>query len=194
MQNTIVKEFEDNPNVVTAVFEQGGSHGETGDWVQIYWNNYYLRGGLLWDATGAVAGNIYGQPNTHLPFGRGFIIDQDGFVALPYFGHQPQMAIAKIYELLGGTDAVVPAPAARLSAWPNPFNPKVTIEYALPDHVDSKLAIHDLKGRRLRSFTLRGSGSLIWDGRDSKGREVPSGVYFARLGETAQPLKLVLLR
>jgi len=42
----------------------------------------------------------YEQPQTGLPFGRGFIIDQTGHVALPYFGHQPDMVIAKIYELL----------------------------------------------------------------------------------------------
>ncbi len=192
MQNSIVKEFEGNPNVVTAVFEQGGSHGETGDWVQVFWSNYYLRGGLLWDATGTTAGGVYGQPDTHLPFGRGFIIDQEGIVDLPYFGHQPQMAITRIYELLGTTDTVEPAARARLSAWPNPFNPTVTLDYESNGPAD--LAIFDLRGRRLCDFAVEGQGLLTWDGRDSAGRELPSGIYFARMGVAAAPVKLVLLR
>lgn len=100
MQNTIVKEFEGHPEVVTAIYNQGGSHEETRDWLEIFWENYYLRGRVLWDETGLTAMH-YQQPQTGLPFGRGFIIDQTGHVALPYFGHQPDMAIAKIYELLG---------------------------------------------------------------------------------------------
>ncbi len=192
MQNTIVKEFEGNPNVVTAVFEQGGSHGETGDWVQVFWDNYFLRGGLLWDATGTTAGGVYGQPNTYLPFGRGFIIDQEGRVALPYFGHQPQMAIAKIYELLGATDAVEPVVTARLAAWPNPFNPAVTLAYESDG--PAELAIYDLRGRLLRDFAIEGHGSLSWDGRDAAGNELPSGIYFTRMGDASASLKLVLLR
>ena len=42
---------------------------------------------------------FYGQPSIGLPFGRGFIIDQDGRVDRPYFGHQPQAAIARLIEL-----------------------------------------------------------------------------------------------
>ena len=100
MQNSIDAEFENNPEVVVAVFNEGGSHGETLDWVQLWWDNVALRGSIIWDETGAVGSGLYGQPSTNLPFGRGFIIDREGIVDTPYFGHQPEAAIARIYELL----------------------------------------------------------------------------------------------
>ena len=88
MQNTIVKEFEGNADVVTLLFNQGSVMGEDYDWMKTFWDNLYLRGTVVHDATW-VAANEYLQPNTNLPFGRGFIIDRDGTVALPYFGHNP---------------------------------------------------------------------------------------------------------
>lgn len=99
MQNTIIKEFQNNPRVVTAVYQEGGRFSEIASWVRTFWSNYYLRGTVLWDERGAVGGN-YRQPSTGLPFGRGFIIDQEGIVALPYFGHRPEMVIDTIYSLL----------------------------------------------------------------------------------------------
>ncbi len=100
MQNTIVKEFEDNPNVVTALYNEGGRNGETLSWTQTVWDNYYLRGSIIWDATGDNSRENYNQPNTGLPFGRNFIIDQQGNVALAKFGYDPATIIETIYELL----------------------------------------------------------------------------------------------
>ena len=80
MQNTIIKEFTGHPDVVVAAFQQGGANGETRAWLEVFWRNYFLRDMLIWDETGTVGGQAYAQPNTGLPFGRGFIIDQDGRV------------------------------------------------------------------------------------------------------------------
>jgi hypothetical protein len=102
MQNTIIKEFAHTKSLVKAViYNQGGQFGETKQWLKTFWDNYYLRGSVLFDETGQTAMKYYRQPSTGLPFGRGFIIDPQGNVALPYFGHQPEMVIEKIYELLG---------------------------------------------------------------------------------------------
>ncbi len=117
MQNSIVREFENHPKVEVAVFDEGGDHGETLDWVQFWWERVALRGGIIWDEDGSVGGNLYGQPSTGLPFGRGFIIDPDGIVDTPYFGHRPKAAIDRIYELLAAapcealevTDSVSPS-------------------------------------------------------------------------------------
>jgi len=100
MQNTIIKEFEGNPNVVTAVFQEGGRQNETYDWARTFWSNYYLRGTVIWDQSGSVGQANYLHPRTGLPFGRGFIIDQNGDVALPTFGHNPKLVTQTIYSLL----------------------------------------------------------------------------------------------
>ena len=103
MQNNIIKEFVDNENVVTALV----NHAEDLGWVNAYWRNLYLRDLLLHDpSSDGVAVGSMAQPNTGMPYGRYFIIDQDGRVALPYLLHQPELAISKIYELLG--DAGIP--------------------------------------------------------------------------------------
>ena len=100
MQNTIIKEFAGNPNVVTAAYHEGGRNGETTAWAEVYWSNYYLRDLVIWDETGAVGQAHYTQPDTGLPFGRGFIIGRDGRVVLPYFGHNPQLVVETIRSLL----------------------------------------------------------------------------------------------
>jgi len=110
MQNTIVKEFENNPNVVTRVFNEGDTRYETWDWVQVFWSNYYMRQPHIYDSDGSV-GQYYDMGTSAdkgIPFGRGFIIDQSGYVVLPFFGHNPQMAIEKTYELTGATSNAAP--------------------------------------------------------------------------------------
>ncbi len=103
---------------------------------------------------------------------------------------------------VGGTD-LTPR-RTWLRNFPNPFNPRTTIELALPPSaapVPVTLAVYDLRGRRvttLFSGTLRGGNrhGFTWDGRDDAGRPVASGTYFvrARIGEEIQSRKLLLLR
>jgi len=100
MQNGIIKEFENNPDVVALVFNQGGANGETLAWTETIWNNYFLRGKIIWDQTGTTGQSTYAQPNTGLPFGRWFVIDQQGIIAAADFGYDPGKATRIIYSLL----------------------------------------------------------------------------------------------
>jgi hypothetical protein len=69
--------------------------------------------------------------------------------------------------------------------YPNPFNPQTTLTYLLPRTGQVRLAIYDLIGRPLivlvDGFAAAGEHTASWDGRDRRGAEVASGVYFARL-------------
>jgi len=94
-----------------------------------------------------------------------------------------------------------PALAAQLTSFPNPFNPKTTLRFALAEPARIELTIYDARGRllvRLATGELpAGEHSLDWDGRDAAGRALPSGQYFARLLQSGQPAeerKLVLIR
>lgn len=113
MQNTIVKEFENDPEVVTFVYDEGGRNGETREWLETMWSNYFLRGEVVFDETGEISRNLFGQPATGLPFARGFIIDRDGTLAVPYFGHEPQFVISTINALLGRNGEGEPRPIRR---------------------------------------------------------------------------------
>ena len=95
----------------------------------------------------------------------------------------------------------VPAAARLLPAYPNPFNPRTALSFEVsgPQAVD--LAIFDARGRRVRtllegSAVAAGTMTLTWDGRDDAGRNVPGGVYFARLeaGEVVSNAALTLLK
>jgi aminopeptidase N len=69
--------------------------------------------------------------------------------------------------------------------YPNPFNPSTTIAFNLPgtpgerQHVD--LTIYDIRGRRVKTLVDSdlepGSHKIYWNGRDSKGEPVSSGIY-----------------
>lgn len=80
--------------------------------------------------------------------------------------------------------ADLPQAAGGLSAWPNPFRLRSTLLLDLPRDARARVEIFDISGRLLRSFNpglvSAGTHPLIWDGRDSRGRPVPAGVYLAR--------------
>lgn len=77
-------------------------------------------------------------------------------------------------------------PAARDAATlglpaPNPGCGPIRLPVSL-EAGTANLAIHDLRGRRVRAWTLAAGDYLVsWDGRDDQGRRLPSGVYIVRL-------------
>jgi hypothetical protein len=87
--------------------------------------------------------------------------------------------------------------------YPNPFNSKTTIGYSVkasyPVHV--RLKVFNTSGQEVRDLVDKvqptGSYFATWDGCNSRGEEVASGIYIYRLtvgdGSTSQR-KMVLLR
>ncbi len=69
--------------------------------------------------------------------------------------------------------------------YPNPFNPATEIEYALPQQVHVTLTVYDASGREVRRLVdtsqAPGRYRVRWDGKDTRGHSVRSGVYFYRL-------------
>ena len=84
--------------------------------------------------------------------------------------------------------------------YPNPFNASTVITYALPEPGRVKLSILDLLGREVISsldgFKQAGSHSVIWDGKDGHGNQLPSGIYFYRMkaGDFVHMRKMILLK
>lgn len=95
------------------------------------------------------------------------------------------------------------APAAvgglDLSVGPNPSSGRVWIRWsatASPPE-GTHLLVLDAQGRRVAVFPLAGHGeSLVWEGRDGHGRDLPGGVYFiqARIDGGTTTRKLYLIR
>ena len=84
--------------------------------------------------------------------------------------------------------------------YPNPFNPGTTIQFDLPVASATRITVYDLLGRemvRLADGRLGpGYHHLVWDGRDSRGQMVPTGMYIVsmRTPEFGKNIKIVLLR
>jgi flagellar hook assembly protein FlgD len=91
-------------------------------------------------------------------------------------------------------------PLALRQNYPNPFNPVTTISFTLPKRAYVNLAVYNVEGKLMRVLVdeMLDSGlkEIPWDGRDSKGIEASSGVYFYRLetGKKVLTKKMVLLR
>ncbi|MCK4577265.1 MAG: DUF1565 domain-containing protein [Candidatus Marinimicrobia bacterium] len=84
--------------------------------------------------------------------------------------------------------------------YPNPFNPVSTIQYDLPQASNVSLIVYDLLGREVArlvdGYMEPGNHQVQWNGKNSSGRELPSGIYIARLvtPEYAKSIKMVLLK
>jgi hypothetical protein len=84
--------------------------------------------------------------------------------------------------------------------YPNPFNPSTRISYYLPRALHVTLTVYDVRGTLVRTLLDQPAGvgyhSLVWDGTDSSGSRVGSGVYFYRLraGNKVITRKLVVVK
>ena len=94
----------------------------------------------------------------------------------------------------------VPRTRLVVDCYPNPFNPLTTLRFDLPVGGRVRLAVYDVAGRLLRTLLdvdlPAGSHTAVWDGRDSVGRSLASGSYFARLqaGGRLQTVRMSLVR
>ncbi|MBU1101364.1 MAG: choice-of-anchor D domain-containing protein [Bacteroidetes bacterium] len=84
--------------------------------------------------------------------------------------------------------------------YPNPFNPSTTIKFALPEAQHVSIKIYDMLGREvarvLEQDMQAGVHTAIWNGEDSNGRIVNTGVYFYRIvsGSNVAIKKMLLLK
>jgi hypothetical protein len=74
---------------------------------------------------------------------------------------------------------------ALLQNYPNPFNPACNIEYSLPTDCQVTLSIYNILGQKVRvlvdEYQNAGFKTVSWDGKDDKGENVSSGIYFYRI-------------
>lgn len=81
--------------------------------------------------------------------------------------------------------AALPAGFALAQNYPNPFNPVTTIPFTLPRAGSVALAIYNAAGQPIRTLfasdLAAGRHLLQWDGTDTAGRRVASGVYLYQL-------------
>ncbi len=86
---------------------------------------------------------------------------------------------------LGITDAEIPTNFALSQNYPNPFNPVTNINFEIPEFARVELKIYDLTGKSIVTLVsgtlMPGYHQVIWDGTDSAGNLVATGVYIYTL-------------
>ena len=83
--------------------------------------------------------------------------------------------------------------------FPNPFNPQTNIRFDVPVASNVTVTIYNILGEKIRKFEKRyeaGTHTLMWDGKNSSGEDIASGVYFYKLsaGNYQETRKMVLIR
>ena len=98
-----------------------------------------------------------------------------------------------------------PLAFALFQNYPNPFNPATAIRFKVQGSrfkipIHTTLKIYNILGQRVRALVgepkSAGSYEVIWDGKDDKGQDVASGIYFYQLiaGDYKETKKMTLIR
>lgn len=82
--------------------------------------------------------------------------------------------------------------------YPNPFNPKTTIKFSTPELQKIELTVYDILGKKVKTLISKklpaGKYKTQWDGTNSTGNPVASGLYIYKLkGENRSITKKMLL-
>jgi len=84
--------------------------------------------------------------------------------------------------------------------YPNPFNPETTINYQLPEDCKVTIRIYNLLGKEIKELVndnkQAGYFGVIWNGKDSFGSAVSSGIYIIQIqaGSYNEIRKATILR
>ncbi len=87
-----------------------------------------------------------------------------------------------------------------LQNYPNPFNPTTLIEYQIPVEGNVKLEIYNSIGQLVSvlvdGYQNAGSQKVTWNGKDSFGSTVATGIYFYRIKtiSISQVKKMILIK
>lgn len=84
--------------------------------------------------------------------------------------------------------------------YPNPFNPETRISFELAVSTEVNLSIYNLLGEKVNTLIAQklnaGFHSFSWDGRSSKNKSLPGGIYFYKLTSNgfSQTKRMLLLK
>jgi hypothetical protein len=108
-------------------------------------------------------------------------------------------------NIYSGFVEMLPPKTAVLQNYPNPFNPETWIPYWLAQGNKVTIRIYDIKGHIIRTIALgnQPAGTYLtkdraayWNGKDSLGQMVTSGLYFYTLqaGDFIATKRMVIVR
>jgi len=130
------------------------------------------------------------------------VVMNDGSLGI----HNTKYAVGILYKTLGWTPlsvkqlAGLPTEFGLDQNYPNPFNPSTTIRFSLPQESQVKLVVYDMTGAVVKTILndalSAGHKEATWDGTNSNGAKVATGMYIYRLdaGDFSSTKKMLLLK
>ena len=112
-------------------------------------------------------------------------IDRDGMdILFDIEEVQFSTDVYELNELLSLVDNNMPIEFKLHSPYPNPFNPVTTIGFDVPNRSRLKIKIFDLNGKQIKALLDEvkeaGRYKINWDGTNSNGDVVSTGIYFVK--------------
>jgi len=97
------------------------------------------------------------------------------------------------------TSKILPEDYVLSQNYPNPFNPTTSIDLVMPAACRWQLTIFNATGQLVKRFegdAQPGRTTVVWDGTNTTGTTVASGIYFYQLsaGDFAETKKMILLK
>ncbi len=112
--------------------------------------------------------------------------------------HGPVSIMVNLEGQPGSPD--IPLHTGLQTIYPNPFNPSTTISYQVEGPGQVELSIYNTRGQIVRTFSrhhaTKGCFNLLFDGKDSSGNSLSSGVYHVVMssGKQVSNQKMVLMK
>ena len=117
---------------------------------------------------------------------------------LPLAGREYLILLLLQKPNVASDDPFMPAVNLSLSSYPNPFTETNKIKYSLPASGKVNLSIYNIKGQKVTTLQAENKKSgyyeLEWNGKDSSGNKVSSGLYFCRLETNGKIVTTKLLK
>ncbi len=107
-------------------------------------------------------------------------------------------SVTSVEEINQGYE--VPSSYCLYANYPNPFNPETRIEFELPKASHVELSIYNVLGQKITTIAddeyPAGRYRATWDGTDSNGNRVASGIYLYQLkvGDFVESRKMLLIK
>jgi hypothetical protein len=159
--------------------------------------------GRQFDASGTPVGETFALPNQDVNSGFANIASDGTSYYLSWLDNRDNSAYYNLYAKKIGasvtsvamSDPVLPAAVELYEAYPNPFNPATTIQFAVAERADVKIQVYDLLGHQVATVIDQnyqpGVYKAVFDAGD-----LPSGLYIYRInaGSFSDAKKLMLLK
>jgi hypothetical protein len=125
----------------------------------------------------------------------GYFGSDVGYPILRTTGYTNYTAVAEEEET-----GITPEDFQLYQSYPNPFNNQTIIKYDLVKPCQVTLTIYNILGQKVNTLVNQrqeaGSKIISWDGKDEKGEDLATGIYFYQLktGEVTHTKRMVLLK